>query len=196
MWTLTFRDERATLTDAWKAIDGFRRRIEDEGLGPVLVVIEEGSKNGRLHFHVAATRYVSHARLVDLWGHGFVFAQQFKSSQSDKFGPESKRARARRVAGYLAKYLGKGEGDGGGLTPTADEGEDGGSSSSSRWFNRRRYSTSRASHPEPVQFVAFSLVDAIGTAMDLCGADLVQVWHSDESQDWRGPPTFMFQSGR
>jgi hypothetical protein len=69
------------------------------GRMPVIVVIERGGKTGRLHVHFAVERWLPHERVTALWGHGFTWV-----GDPGKLGA---RTGARKLAGYLSKYVTK-----------------------------------------------------------------------------------------
>lgn len=66
----------------------------------VVAVIERGSQGTRrLHVHLAMQGRVDHQEMEWLWGHGYVF-----------YGDPNRhpgRSTVEKLAGYLAKYLGK-----------------------------------------------------------------------------------------
>ncbi len=69
---------------------------------PYVWVPELHGDGVRLHVHLVIGFYVPQKVLVGLWGHGIVDVRLFRAR-----GPEGPRSKARRVAHYVSKYVGK-----------------------------------------------------------------------------------------
>lgn len=101
LWTLTYAvaalNRGQVVRDIGRFFAGLAVAYGDL---PVLAVIERGRRgSGRLHVHIAMGGRVDHAEMQFYWGHGFVY-----------FGDGTRcpgRCTTERLAGYLAKYLGK-----------------------------------------------------------------------------------------
>jgi len=183
--TFTFAVE-PSLDDGWQAVDGLRRRLKAAGL-PVLIVVQWGTEGGRLHFHGAVPRFIPKEQLEAMWPHGWVDIKYLRAKPSNARTTPTKRDNARVCAGYVAGYLTKAQGEAPGeRCAAADPVEP----PDVDLFNRRRYSIPTGTVPETIRFVSLGLFEALSRARELCGHDLDLVWFSsDETPDWRGPPT-------
>jgi hypothetical protein len=127
------------------------------GRMPVVVVIERGSKGGRLHVHFAVERWLPHQRVTELWGHGFTWV-----GDPGKLGA---RTGARKLAGYLSKYVTKDVATmaGDGQAPERGAGH--------------RYSVTEGWAPEERRFVTYDLPRALEHLADWYGvADRLVEW--------------------
>lgn len=172
--TLTFApehlpDDRAGV---WECIEDFRRKLHDH-LGeriPLVVTIERGKQNGRLHAHVAYGRYLDQEAVAGLWGRGFVDLRQIRVAG------EGKRAGCRRAAAYVAKYV------------TKDDDAD-------RGLNGRRYSVTKGFVPVRSSRAVESFRVGVEVAKTLCGGDLEWGWSSAEDPEWVGTPCHVYVFG-
>jgi hypothetical protein len=100
LWTGTYKDAPVDRAHVVADVRRFLERLQRAyGRMPVVVVIERGGKNGRLHVHFAVERWLPHEKVASLWGHGFVWV-----GDPGKIGA---RTGARKLAGYLSKYVTK-----------------------------------------------------------------------------------------
>jgi hypothetical protein len=168
-------------------MDGFRRELA-EALGdrvPLLAVPEWGDKKDRLHFHCAIGRYVPKALVQRCWQRGFIDIGSRRSPPAE-FGerrPNGRRARCRRVASYLGKYLGKD------FAAVPVEGEVvGDGPETCRPKGRKRYSTTRGTSVEPARYRFLSLDEALSWTLGHVPGSVDALWSSDEQEGWCGPP--------
>lgn len=163
LWTLTYavapEDERQVVADVARFMRKMRDRFPN---WRYLYVIERGTENGRLHCHFATNAFVPKSCVAAAWTHGFVDARRLTRGRSGD---------PRAAARYLSKYVSK---------PQSDE--------------HRRRSGRR-------------FVPGLGLRLDTATCDCDNryvaeralslymgggtpnfVWHSEQSDDWRGPP--------
>lgn len=119
------------------------------------------------HVHGGLSQFIPQARLVALWGHGFVWVFKVRARQFGAVG--GGREMARRVAVYLSKYIGKASE----VIPAG----------------RQRYSVRQGFQPLCRRVF-------LGSPDDVCRSMLVElggevpsyVWSSSGSPEWNGPP--------
>lgn len=174
--TLTYAPEHLPESwgDVWADVERFRRGLYAEVGGPVplVVTIERGEQSGRLHVHFAFGQYLDAGMVRRVWGKGLVDLRRI-----DVKG-EGKRARCRRAAAYVAKYVTKG-----------DSAEDG------RQFDGRRYSTTHGFGCVRRSTAVPSYEHGLRQAMDWCGGGIEWRWCSNEDPDWCGPPVTVLHFG-
>lgn len=105
--TVTYgpEDERSSRAEVLDDLAAFRRRLFSWAgrRFPMVGVPEQGSKSGRWHAEVGLGIYVPQKVLEQLWGHGFVNVHRY----SDRHETRDEVENARKVAGYLSKYVSK-----------------------------------------------------------------------------------------
>lgn len=150
----------------------FRRlRAELKAPFPYAWVPEYHSDKQRLHLHFALGRYVKRQVIEDAWGHGFVHIKRL----SDVGVGQGARGEARRAAGYLSKYVSK---------SFADQ----------RITGRHRYDVAQGFTPQKMHLRGRSAREVLTAASTLMGGSLpLKVWHSDDTEDWQGPPAVWAQ---
>jgi len=167
--TLTYRVAQFDKLDVKRDLNRFfvrlRKTLGVEAL-PYAYALER-HESGALHVHVAFGQFIEHWVLVEAWSHGIcdIRAKHRRGGRGAGGGHE----KARRVAGYLSKYVGK----------ALEAGE-----------GRHSYETGQGFKPEWVRSVARSEHEALGMACrEMDGTVPDHVWSSDGVADWRGPPT-------
>lgn len=180
LWTLTYGGEAPTdWSQVWEHIEAFRKRLWAH-LGrriPMVVVIEEGSKNGRLHVHPAVSEYIDQADMAKLWGHGFVFVRKIKANPSPRRTTPSRSDLARIVAGYLSGYL-----IANGKKAHAQDGRAG---------HGKRFSTTRGFSPSCDRIRVETMAEAHMIVFREMGTDFSYQWASSDLEDWDGPPVWI-----
>jgi hypothetical protein len=123
----------------------------------------ERHKSGALHVHVglgSSGTKLSREWLGRTWGHGFIDIRKIRA--------KGRRASARVVAVYLAKYVTK---------------------ESARADGGHRYDVREGRQPEVLRAAAVVLADGLAQLLRLAGGEVpAYVWTSGELVDWRGPP--------
>lgn len=175
--TLTYAPEHLPddVDGVWRDVERFRKRLR-KLLGqevPMAAVIERGSKNGRLHVHLAIGSYVAKEAMAEAWGRGFVEVRKLKVAG------HGGRERCRRAAAYISKYLAK----------------EAGTAESDRGFNRRRYSVSKGFTLVPRSFAVQSRGEGLALAQELETGEVVWWWSSADDPDWCGPPVTVMHFG-
>lgn len=117
------------------------------------------------HAHFAVGRYVKRSAIEQAWGHGFVHIKLI----GDLPVGTGTLGEARRAAGYLSKYIGKGFGD---ESPPG----------------LHRYEVAQGFEPNPVKVTGRHLGEVLGRAGEVMGSDPAYVWQSQVSEGWKGPP--------
>ena len=130
------------------------------------VWVPEWHKTGHgLHAHFAVGRYVKRSVIEAAWGHGFVHIKLLGDLPVGT-GPVGE---ARRAAGYLAKYVGKGFED---VTIPG----------------LHRYEVAQGFEPQSVRLRAATLDEVLAQAVEVMGAAPGYVWQSQIADGWLGPP--------
>src|SRR5665811_406031 len=114
LWTLTFGDSfghaPTSFAETMRHAQRFVRRLRASGLIPagfaLLVTAEKGSKNGRWHIHLVFAGYLPVLRVRAIWGLGAVQCPKGRRHRG-RHGKAPALNEARRVATYVAKYVGK-----------------------------------------------------------------------------------------
>lgn len=174
LWTLTCADQTPDETLMRQRVAKFERRLRAE-FGPLPYVrVLERHRSGALHAHFGLpARFLDHARVSALWGHGFVHYRDRRRRRISASGRVTgRRYEARALAGYLAKYLAK--------DPV--RGDDGG----------HRYEVAEGFQPTVVRRSFGSLgasLEHIRERFELAaGEHLDWMWDSSTFPDWTGPP--------
>jgi len=187
---LTFADE-PDLDGGWDLIEDFRRALDAAGIPQPLIVPQNGTLNGRLHFHCAMTTYVPKAQLERLWPHGFVDVRRISPRSKQGGRKLGGREKARIAAAYLSAYVTEQPSE----RQRADCLDDSDDSSPVRSiaFNRRRYSVPKGTNPVPIRFTCLGdLYDAWIEIQQQCGFPMFEVWRSPiDDPEWRGPPILL-----
>jgi hypothetical protein len=118
------------------------------------------------HLHFAVGQYVRRRMIERAWGRGFVHIKLL----SDLPVGTGRIGEARVAARYLSKYVGK-----------AFEQE--------RVPGLHRYEVAQGFQPEPVKVEGRTADEVVGRASQIMGSNPQHIWHSDQSEDWHGPPT-------
>lgn len=161
LWTGTYQEAPADRCQVVRDVRRFLERLQRAyGRMPVVVVIERGGKNGRLHVHFAVERWLPHERVTQLWGHGFTWV-----GDPGKLGA---RTGARKLAGYLSKYVTKD------LEAAAADGQP------AERGAGHRYGVTEGWAPEERKFVTWDLPRALEHLASWYGAaDHVVEWQDD-----------------
>ena len=124
-----------------------------------------------LHAHFAVGRYIRQSVIRDAWGHGFVSIKLL----SDLPVGSGKLEEARASARYLGKYVTK-------------------SFSDPAISHRHRYEVAQGFQPVRVPVWGRTAAEVIENASVMFGGVLpLRSWHSDEQEDWQGPPAVWVQ---
>jgi hypothetical protein len=174
MFTLTYAGEgedslREVRRDVHQFIESLRSRLPKQF---AYVWVPELHKTGHgWHVHIGFDQFVPQNLLSDVWGHGFVSANDLRKKAGGN-------GSARRAAGYLSKYIGK----------TFESG--------AIPKGSHRYEVAQGFEPT----CARERVQALPqTAINHCistyghGEIPSYIWRSSELPDWTGPPVIMLQ---
>ena len=177
MWTLTFAEATFDRSYVVRMVNEFlvRWRKANGGVDfPYAYVLELHPGGHGWHVHLATrSGFVSWWALGRLWGHGFVQFEDRKHRAN-----EGGRERSRRLANYLCKYLEKSVGD-----------------DAERESGQHRYEVGQGFEPEKIRRAFATEKEARAFLAAYVGESFVQVWSSDERDEWDGPPTWLFFSG-
>jgi hypothetical protein len=106
MWTLTYRGEgEHDVERVHRHVERLREKIIRDRNGhlfPYVAVPEPHPGGHGIHVHMAVPFRMKHSKLAKAWGRGHVWCSSFHRRGECRF------AEARRAAGYLGKYIGKG----------------------------------------------------------------------------------------
>ena len=176
MWTLTYEVAEVDRAVVMADVNDFLQRLRVH-LGedfPAAYVLEWHADRERLHVHMALqSRFIRWELLGQLWGHGHV---QYSDGQRAINQAKGKRLKARRLAGYLCKYMAK---------AWADDHEHG----------HHRYEVTQGFGIEKERRVFKTLAAAIGWVNDCEGFRPAYQWCSDGVEDWHGPPAWVLVYG-
>lgn len=162
MWTLTCADQTVDRREMVRRCQRFGRRLGVRWPELVYAYVLERHKSGAWHAHWALSRYVSHPIVVNLWGHGFVLVSRRRH--------QGGRDAARRIAGYLAKYIGKDLGAG-------------------LELGQHAYEVRQGFQPRVIRLRSWDRVTLWRGIIAQAGGELPSYqWQSSQSDDWRGPP--------
>ena len=119
-----------------------------------------------LHVHFIVGRYVRQSLIREAWGHGIVHIKLI----GDLPVGSGTLAEARRAAGYLCKYLGKGLDD------------------QRRREGLHRYEVAQGFQPERLYVYGETDEVAIARASQYMARAPETIWRSSSVEGWRGPP--------
>lgn len=172
MWTLTYAEAQWDRSAVMRDVNDFQQRLRTY-LGedfPAAYVLELHPNGHGWHVHMALqSRFIRWSLLGQLWGHGVV---QYSDGQKAINNCHGERAKARRLASYLTKYMAK---------AWAGDHEHG----------HHRYEVTQGFGVEKVRRVFKSLAAAVGWLNDCEGGRPGYEWASDGVEDWHGPPAWV-----
>lgn len=119
-----------------------------------------------LHVHFIVGRYVRQSLIRDAWGHGIVHIKLI----GDLPVGSGALAEARKAAGYLCKYIGKGLDD------------------ERRRAGLHRYEVAQGFQPERISVYGETDDEAIASASQYMDRSPETIWRSSSVEGWRGPP--------
>jgi hypothetical protein len=178
LWSLTYAEEPDDWATVWEHVEAFRKRLWAH-LGrriPMVVVIEEGSRNGRLHVHLAVHEWLDWADVVNLWGHGYCFVQKIEAKKNERT-TLSASDQARIVASYLSGYLI--------ANAKKAHAQDG------RSAHGKRFSTTRGFSPGCERVRVETLDQALSLVYRTMGPTPSYLWSSSTLDEWDGPPVWV-----
>jgi hypothetical protein len=154
-------------------VAGFWRDLR-RGIGgkpfPYLWTAEWHPGGHGLHVHFAVGRYIKRSVIEEAWGRGFVHIKLL----GDLPVGSGTVAEARKAAGYLSKYVGKGF-------------------DAQRMGGLHRYEVAEGFQPKMTPVWASSREEAIRAASQAMRAAPERVWSSASSPQWQGPPAVWVQ---
>lgn len=178
LWTFTVapsaKIDRYSKPAVKGAVNGFVQRWRALNGGrdfPYLYVFEQHEDGAwHVHFAVSADLFTDFFQLRRVWGHGRINFENPKRRSGDP------RDGARRLAGYLVKYIVKSMAD------NHVKGEH-------RYERAENFAVdvvrrSFSSKQEAVEFLMWRVK----------GEKFVEVWSDYEVESWSGPPTWLFRS--
>jgi hypothetical protein len=173
MWTLTCAQKvfsRALMVEYVQVF--FRKWEKYMGRKFPWVWVLEQHKDGSWHCHIAVSNglYTNKAHLQELWGHGLVQFDPPKIWNKSNSKPE-----LRRLASYLSKYMTK---------EFEDNIESG----------RHRYEVAQGFAPIKMTLRFETKALAERWLAEMCEGDYVEVWNSFQSDDYPGPPVWVYES--
>src|SRR3954469_25227225 len=118
-----------------------------------------------LHVHFAVGRFIARRLIERAWPHGFVHIKLL----GDLPAGSTPRDEARVAARYLSKYVRKGF-------------------DARRIPGLHRYEVAQGFQAETVRLHGRTFEDVMAQAAEAMGGDPAEVWTSDESIGWQGPP--------
>lgn len=119
-----------------------------------------------LHVHFIVGRYVGQSLIREAWGHGIVHIKLI----GDLPVGSGTLAEARRAAGYLCGYIGKGLDD------------------ERRRAGLHRYEVAQGFQPEWISVYGKTDDEALARASAYLGRSPARIWRSSSVEGWRGPP--------
>jgi hypothetical protein len=117
-----------------------------------------------LHVHFAVGRFIARGLIERAWAHGFVHIKLLSPPSGS-----TARDEAWIAARYLSKYVRKGF-------------------DARRIPGLHRYEVAQGFQPETVRLRGRTFEDVMAQAAEAMGSDPAEVWTSDESLGWQGPP--------
>lgn len=118
-----------------------------------------------LHVHFAVGRFIARGLIDRAWGHGFVHIKLLGQLPSGS----TARDEARQAARYLSKYVRKGF-------------------DSRRVPGLHRYEVAQGFQPDTVTVHGRTFEAVMAQAAEAMGGAPAEVWTSDETIGWQGPP--------
>lgn len=176
MWTLTLREATTAEQrgEVLRLVQLFVKRVHRRLPGLKYVAVLEWHPGGHgWHVHMVVNRFVPKRLVGELWGHGFVDTRLIRPR-----GDATEVAGARKAAAYVAKYLGKGEGEH--TQPPHERGA-------------QRYL--RSEGLDIVELLGeghFS--DLLRWAWESFPQGVSWVWWSGNEHTWRGPPCLVLRA--
>lgn len=176
MWVLTYESQTLDRKQIQNDMNGFMNRWRLFNGGepfPYAYVLELHESREGYHVHVAVPLgYMDKHVLQKMWGHGLVWF-------SDKKAPPrtSARKQSEILAAYLAKYLDKSFND------------------ECRAPGEHRYEVAQGFDPDQVRREFPTMKDAREWLAKYQGESFVEVWCSDDKEEWDGRPVWLFSSG-
>lgn len=167
--TVTYGEARSSRVEVLRDVAAFRRRLFAWAgrRFPMVAVPEQGKKNGRWHAEIGLGIYVPKRVLEELWGHGFVWVHRY----SDRHKTQDEMENARKIAGYLSKYVGKAF-----LETEREPGE-------------HRYEVAQGFQPESEVYDVEDLAVGRLVAVAVFGGELPRfVWSSADCKNFEGLP--------
>lgn len=152
--------------DVAEFFKGLRRELGGKPL-PYLWVPEWHPGGHGLHLHFAVGRYVRQSLIRDLWGRGIVHIKLIGDLPVGSGAVDE----ARRVAGYLGKYVTKN---------VADE----------RVPRLHRYEVAQGFQPQALPLIGRSEEAVLAEACGVMGGAPSLSWRSGDREGWRGPPAY------
>jgi hypothetical protein len=159
-------DHSQLRSDVAEFFRGLRGEVGGKAL-PYLWVPEWHPGGHGLHVHFAVGRYVRQSLIRDLWGRGIVHIKLI----GDLPVGSGALAEARRVAGYMGKYVTKN---------VADE----------RVPRLHRYEVAQGFQPQPLPLLGASEEAVLEQACGVMGGVPSRLWRSADQEGWRGPPAY------
>jgi hypothetical protein len=138
--------------------------------------VSEWHKSGHgLHLHFALGRYVPRHQIESAWGRGFVHIKLL----SDVPVGAARLGEARRVAGYLSKYVSK----------TFLDDQDG----VRRPQGLHRFDVAQGFRPPHLRLTDTTADGVLALAEDVMGMPAGYRWSSLDVEGWKGPPAIFAQ---
>jgi len=119
-----------------------------------------------LHVHFIVGRYVRQSLIREAWGHGIAHIKLI----GDLPVGSGTLSEARKAAGYLCKYIGKGLDD------------------ERRRAGLHRYEVAQGFQPERIHVYGETDAEAIARASQYMTRAPETIWRSSSVEGWRGPP--------
>ncbi|TAN26914.1 MAG: hypothetical protein EPN30_03975 [Actinomycetota bacterium] len=174
MLTLTYADAQFEIRAAKRDINALFvrwRHLKDGQPFPYAYVLELHPGGHGLHSHLAVPlRFIDKHWLQETWGHGIVHFRDPKPLRDPDL-----RERARRLSGYLAKYISK-------------------DMIGAHESNRHRYEVAQGFGVKMVRRSFSSLREANQWLVNFRGERFRQVWSSADTPDWEGPFALVYRS--
>lgn len=158
-----------------RRVQAFVRKLRERT--PVrrwLAVLEWHPGGHGWHVHFVTDRFVPKYVLTECWAWGWVDVRLIRPK-----GEHTSREAARKAGQYVAKYLGKGQGEH--EAPAHERGD-------------QRYLRAEGMHV--TELLAEGTFQAlVGLAWDQVGGSVGWLWWSGAAPDWRGPRVLVIRSG-
>lgn len=138
-----------------------------------LAVLEWHPGGHGWHVHMVVDRFLPKALVAECWGHGFVDARLIRPKSG-----AGGRAAVRQAATYVAKYLGKGEGEH--EQPPHERGD-------------QRYLRAEGMHVTELAAEG-TFEQLVELAWEWLGGRVGWAWWSGGADEWRGPPVLVLRS--
>ncbi len=185
MWVLTFREPPSERSEVMALVAEFARRLRiDLGTSVAYWYSPELHPGGHgWHVNLFIASRLDHARIGELWGHGFVWATDFEQSptgpKGEPFGLcRTPREGWRRAAQYGCKYAQK-DWEPGAIGP-----------------RNHRYEIAQGFSPSPERYWLDHDTEAWELVAELVPAGEwinLAVWESNDDDEWDRPPVATFR---